>query len=185
LSVSASLIPGQTLRLLKAVAFAWSGTRSLPAVRDEADAAATGAMSTGWVGLLAEQRSYLDDFWEHCEIAGDVRLQQAARFAPFHVLQAGARAEDVAILSKGLTGPGYDGHLHRGMTIHPAIRFSAYYRAASTILRHIQGRKLRAMRIIMNGPLKNSAIVDCHPITKARIRPSSISRCTEVISNAI
>jgi alpha,alpha-trehalose phosphorylase len=108
LSVSARLIPGQTLRLLKVVAFAWSGTRSLPAVRDEADAAATGAMSTGWVGLLAEQRSYLDDFWEHCDIenAGDVRLQQAACFALFQVLQAGARAEDVAILSKGLTGPG-------------------------------------------------------------------------------
>ena len=37
-------------------------------------------------------------------------LQQAVRFALFHVLQAGARAERRAIASKGLTGPGYDGH---------------------------------------------------------------------------
>ena len=32
------------------------------------------------------------------------------RFALFHVLQAGARAEQRAIPAKGLTGPGYDGH---------------------------------------------------------------------------
>jgi alpha,alpha-trehalose phosphorylase len=32
------------------------------------------------------------------------------RFALFHVLQAGARAEQRAIGAKGLTGPGYDGH---------------------------------------------------------------------------
>ena len=32
------------------------------------------------------------------------------RFALFHMLQAGARAERRAIAAKGLTGPGYDGH---------------------------------------------------------------------------
>ena len=32
------------------------------------------------------------------------------RFGLFHVLQAGARAENRAIPAKGLTGPGYDGH---------------------------------------------------------------------------
>lgn len=32
------------------------------------------------------------------------------RFALFHVLQAGARAEGRGIPGKGLTGPGYDGH---------------------------------------------------------------------------
>ena len=44
------------------------------------------------------------------EIDGDAELQQAVRFALFHVLQAGARAERRAIAAKGLTGPGYDGH---------------------------------------------------------------------------
>ncbi|MDQ4102963.1 MAG: family 65 glycosyl hydrolase, partial [Actinomycetota bacterium] len=38
------------------------------------------------------------------------QLQQAVRFALFHVLQAGARAERRGIAAKGLTGPGYDGH---------------------------------------------------------------------------
>ena len=58
------------------------------------------------------QREYLDDFWERAdvEIEGDGELQQAVRFALFHTLQAGARAERRAIPAKGLTGPGYDGH---------------------------------------------------------------------------
>jgi alpha,alpha-trehalose phosphorylase len=43
-------------------------------------------------------------------VHGDAELQQAVRFALFHTLQAGARAEQRAIAAKGLTGPGYDGH---------------------------------------------------------------------------
>ena len=71
-----------------------------------------GAQHTGWDGLLAEQRAYLDDFWERAdvEVEGDAELQQAVRFALFHILQAGARGEQRAIAAKGLTGPGYDGH---------------------------------------------------------------------------
>jgi alpha,alpha-trehalose phosphorylase len=37
-------------------------------------------------------------------------VQQAVRFGLFHTLQAGARAEQRPIGSKGLSGPGYDGH---------------------------------------------------------------------------
>jgi alpha,alpha-trehalose phosphorylase len=61
---------------------------------------------------VAEQRAYLDEFWETAdvEIDGDAELQQAVRLATFHVLQAGARAERRAIGAKGLTGEGYDGH---------------------------------------------------------------------------
>ena len=96
----------------KFVAYGWSGTRSLPAVRDQADAALAGARRTGWDGLRAAQRAYLDDFWARAdvELDGDPEIQQAVRFSLFHVLQAGARAEGRAIPAKGLTGPGYDGH---------------------------------------------------------------------------
>ena len=84
-----------------------------PALRDQVVAALAEARHTGWDGL-ARRRSarYLDDFWERAdvEIEGDAELQQAVRFALFHVLQAGARAERRAIPAKGLTGPGYDGH---------------------------------------------------------------------------
>ncbi|MEO7015145.1 MAG: glycosyl hydrolase family 65 protein [Leifsonia sp.] len=110
--VSTTLEPGERLRLVKIVAYGWSGSRTLPAVRDQADAALAGAMQTGWDGLLAEQRRYLDDFWSRAdvELDGDTAVQQAVRFSQFHVLQAGARAEGRAIAAKGLTGRGYDGH---------------------------------------------------------------------------
>lgn len=111
-TIATTLEPGQRLRLIKVVAYGWSGSRSQPAVRDQADAALAGAMQTGWDGLLAEQRTYLDDFWSRTdvELDGDTAIQQAVRFSLFHVLQAGARAEGRAIAAKGLTGPGYDGH---------------------------------------------------------------------------
>jgi alpha,alpha-trehalose phosphorylase len=110
--VSATLAAGDRLRLVKFVAYGWSAVRSLPAVRDQADAALAGAKHTGWEGLLAGQRTYLDEFWEcaDVEVDGNTELQQAVRFAMFHVLQAGARAEGRAIGAKGLTGTGYDGH---------------------------------------------------------------------------
>ncbi len=44
------------------------------------------------------------------EVDGDAEIQQAVRFALFHVLQSAARAEGRAIAAKGLTGPGYHGH---------------------------------------------------------------------------
>ncbi|AUG78982.1 glycosyl hydrolase [Kitasatospora sp. MMS16-BH015] len=111
-SVTTVLHPGEELRLVKFLAYGWSATRSLPAVRDQVEAALTAARYTGWEGLVAEQRAYLDEFWAASDIRldGDVELQQAVRFALFHVLQAGARSEERAIPAKGLTGPGYDGH---------------------------------------------------------------------------
>jgi alpha,alpha-trehalose phosphorylase len=111
-TVTAVLKPGERLRLIKFVAYGWSHERSEPAVRDMVEAALSGAVQTGWDGLVGEQRSYLDDFWARAdvEVEGDAEIQQAVRFALFHVLQAGARAQGRAIPAKGLTGTGYDGH---------------------------------------------------------------------------
>ena len=111
-TITATLEPGQRLRVIKFVAYGWSAARSQPAVRDQVAAALAAAVQSGWDGLIAEQRTYLDDFWAGAdvEVDGDPPVQQAVRFALFHLLQAGARAEGRAIPAKGLTGPGYDGH---------------------------------------------------------------------------
>ncbi|MET9630220.1 glycosyl hydrolase family 65 protein [Lentzea sp. NPDC006480] len=103
---------GSCLKLTKYLGYGWSGKRSTPALRAQVEAALAGACQTGWDGLLKEQREFLDDFWQvaDIEIEGDDELQQAIRFALFHILQAGARGESRAIPGKGLTGPGYDGH---------------------------------------------------------------------------
>jgi alpha,alpha-trehalose phosphorylase len=111
-TVATELEPGQRLRLVKFLAYGWSSQRSLPSVRDQVEAALASARRSGWQGLVDGQRSYLDEFWDRADvkIEGDNELQQAVRFALFHTLQAGARAEQRAIAAKGLTGSGYDGH---------------------------------------------------------------------------
>jgi len=111
-SVIATLRPGQRIRFVKYVSYGWSAQRSLPALEDQVAGAIYAARHAGFGGLLAEQRAYLDRFWKRAdvEVEGDDEIQQAVRFALFHVLQAGARGETRAIAAKGLTGSGYDGH---------------------------------------------------------------------------
>ncbi|MEV0182152.1 glycosyl hydrolase family 65 protein [Streptomyces sp. NPDC050625] len=129
LTVTAVLEPGQRLRVEKFVAHGWSGNRSLPAMADQVDAALAAAAHDGWQGLLDEQHAFLDDFWARAdiEVDGDEEIQQAVRFALFHVLQAGARAEQRAIPAKGLTGSGYDGHAFwdTEMFVLPVLTYTA------------------------------------------------------------
>jgi alpha,alpha-trehalose phosphorylase len=111
-TVAAEVSPGEQLHIVKYVGYGWSSQRSRPALVDQVAGALAAARLTGWDGLLAEQRAYLDEFWAGAdvEVAGDAEIQQAVRFGLFHILQAGARAENRPIAAKGLTGPGYDGH---------------------------------------------------------------------------
>ncbi len=107
-----NLQPHEKLRIVKLVSYGWSGGRSVPALRDQAAAAIAAAWHTGWEGMQAEQRQFLDGFWEFADVQidGDPELQHAIRFALFQLLQSGVRAETRALPGKGLTGPGYDGH---------------------------------------------------------------------------
>jgi alpha,alpha-trehalose phosphorylase len=136
-TAAAVLAPGQRLSLIKFVAYGWSGARSLPGVRDQVWAALTAARQTGWDGLLADQRAFLDDFWDRAdvEIDGDTEVQQAVRFALFHVLQAGVRGESRPIAAKGLTGPGYDGHAFWDTEtfVLPVLTFTAPDAVASAL----------------------------------------------------
>jgi alpha,alpha-trehalose phosphorylase len=111
-TIGARLMPGETIGVTKFVAYGWSGQRSLPAIRDQVDAALSAALDTGWDSLREAQRAYVEEFWDGAdvEVIGDPAIQQAVRFGLWHVLQAGARAERRALPAKGLTGPGYDGH---------------------------------------------------------------------------
>ncbi|HXO24872.1 MAG TPA: glycosyl hydrolase family 65 protein, partial [Streptosporangiaceae bacterium] len=111
-TVATQVLPGEKLNIVKFIGYGWSSQRSRPALIDQIIGALSGAHLTGWDGLLAEQRAYLDEFWDGAdvEVDGDAEVQQAVRFGLFHILQAGARAEFRPIAAKGLTGSGYDGH---------------------------------------------------------------------------
>ncbi len=126
---STELAPGQRLKVVKLLAYGWSSERSMPALRDQVAAALAAAKRTGWEGLRAAQRAYLDDVWDRAdiEVDGDPRMQQAVRFALFQVVQAAARAERRAIPAKGLTGRGYDGHTFWDMESYvlPVLTYTA------------------------------------------------------------
>ncbi|MDQ4044134.1 MAG: family 65 glycosyl hydrolase [Chloroflexota bacterium] len=137
-TISTELTPGQRLTVVKLLAYGWSSQRSMPALRDQVDAALASARRTGWDGLLAGQREYLDAVWDRAdvEVEGDPQVQQAVRYALFQVVQAAARAEQRAIPAKGLTGRGYDGHTFWDMDTYllPVLTYTAP-RAARDVLR--------------------------------------------------
>ena len=112
-TVALTLEPGEPLRLVKLLAYHWSSVQSVEWLRDEVDASLESALAQGFEGLAAQQRAYLDAFWERgdIELHGDLPIQQALRFSLFHLLQAAARADGRSVPAKGLTGPGYDGHI--------------------------------------------------------------------------
>ena len=87
----ASLPPGERLQHRQVHRLRLVGQRSRPALHDQVVAALAAAQLTGWDGLLAEQRAYLDEFWDGAdvEVDGDAEIQQAVRFGLFHILQAG------------------------------------------------------------------------------------------------
>jgi alpha,alpha-trehalose phosphorylase len=111
-TLSVELQPGERLRLVKFISYHWSSQQSVEWLRDQVDASLESAIAEGFDGLVEEQQEILDRYWERAdiEVDGDAELQQALRFAMFHVFQAAARNEGRAIPAKGLTGRGYDGH---------------------------------------------------------------------------
>jgi len=99
MTVTCQLHPGQRLRVVKLLGYGWSSRRSAHALRDQVDAALGVAKLASWDDLAAQQREYLDQFWDRADVVieGDAALQQAVRVSMFHVLQAGARTESQAI----------------------------------------------------------------------------------------
>jgi alpha,alpha-trehalose phosphorylase len=155
MTVSTELVPGECLRLTKFIAYGWSSERSLPALRDQVDAALASAKRTGWDGLVEAQRESLDQAWRHAdvELDGDPPLQQAVRFGIFQVLQSALRAERRAIPAKGLTGRGYDGHTFWDADMYvlgaltylapDAARDALLWRHATSDLARARARELR------------------------------------------
>ena len=157
-TVTARVQPGQRLTIFKYVAYGWSSVRSAPALRAQVEGDLATAHVHKWDGLFAAQKRYLADFWSRSdvELEGDDEVQQATRFALFHVLQAAARAEQRAIPAKGLTGPGYDGHTFWDCEtfVLPVLTYAAPQTVADVLAwRHsiLEGARNRARDLGLTG----------------------------------
>ncbi|MEU5779906.1 glycoside hydrolase family 65 protein [Micromonospora lupini] len=115
LTVAGRLHPGERLRLTKFAAYECAPVDGTPAdeLADLVVAEADAARADGFDALLADQRASLDAAWQVADVRldGDRELQQAVRFAMFHLIQAGRPDGDRTISAKRLTGNGYDGHV--------------------------------------------------------------------------
>ncbi|GAA0289550.1 glycoside hydrolase family 65 protein [Kineococcus aurantiacus] len=111
-SARVRLEAGEALRLTKVVALGWAPQAERDDLGTRLDALLAEGVREGWERLRTQQRAVLDDFWSHADVHvdGDDDLQQAVRFALFHVFQAASQGTDRGIPAKGLTGTGYDGH---------------------------------------------------------------------------
>ena len=133
--------------------------RSLPALRAQAAAALAEAKVTGWDEICAAAAGLprrASGRLPTSRSRATPSCSRPLRFALFQLLQAGGRAELRAIPSKGLTGPGYDGH---------TFWDSESLRAAGA---HLHGAGCRARRPAL-------ATLDARPRARARRRRSGCS----------
>lgn len=103
---------GQTVRLVKTLAYHASATAALTELLDRCvhtlDKVTADHAEKRW----DRQRRFLDGFWERSDVCVEAEpgVQQAIRWNLFQLAQAAARADGRGIPAKGLTGSGYGGH---------------------------------------------------------------------------
>lgn len=103
---------GEPIRITKLVSYHSSNGVPAQELADRCSRTLGRAEEDGVATILAEQRSWLDDFWAHSdiELRGDDNAQQALRWNIYQLAQASARTHEQGIPAKGVTGGGYDGH---------------------------------------------------------------------------
>lgn len=103
---------GTTLTLTKVIAYHTANTVPIPELFDRCRRSLDRVRDTGVEHVAEVQRAWLADFWRHTDvrIEGQPAIQQATRWCLFQIAQAAARADQLGIAAKGVTGSGYEGH---------------------------------------------------------------------------
>ena len=110
--IGRSLQPGESLKLQKKVVWLDSDAAATDELLGQAGSLLDDAAALDAQELLAEQRAWLDRFWEQGDvrIAGQPDVQQAIHWNLLQLAQASARADGRGISAKGVSGSGYSGH---------------------------------------------------------------------------
>jgi len=106
------------------------------------------AIGRGFESLLVEHRSRWASRWADCDIAieGDDALQQAVRFALFHLQGAAADTGEAAVGARGLTGAAYRGHVFWDADVFVLPFLAATRPAAARAMLEYRLRRLPAAR---------------------------------------
>ncbi|MCB0882335.1 MAG: glycoside hydrolase family 65 protein [Thermoleophilia bacterium] len=105
-------LPGVPIRITKAVAYHTSRGVPVRELFDRCRRTLDRFREKGVNELHAEQRGWLARYWRNTDVVIDDRpgAQQAIRWALFQLAQAAARADQMGIAAKGVSGSGYEGH---------------------------------------------------------------------------
>lgn len=106
---SYTLQPGQTAVICKYCAYhELNADYDLQKLSSVLEAAA----SAGFETLMAEQKAFLDGFWERSRVTvdGNPELQAQLDFSLYGMLQSAGRDGATSVAAKGLSGEGYEGH---------------------------------------------------------------------------
>jgi trehalose/maltose hydrolase-like predicted phosphorylase len=100
----------------------------------------------GFESLLVTQRAAWADRWEEADvlIEGDADLQKAVRFGLFHLMASVADSDEAAVGARGLTGPGYRGHVFWDSDVFVLPFLAATHPAAARAMLEYRVRRLPA-----------------------------------------
>ncbi|AOH44902.1 glycoside hydrolase family 65 protein [Propionibacterium sp. NM47_B9-13] len=104
---------GRPIRIDKAVAYHTSRGVPVHELFDRVRRSLDRVREQGHNVYYDEQRAWLDDYWMTADVevrGAPTGIQQAVRWNLFQIAQASARADQLGIPAKGVTGSGYEGH---------------------------------------------------------------------------
>lgn len=104
---------GRPIRVDKAVAYHSSRAVPVHELFDRVRRSLDRVREQGHGIYYDEQREWLDDYWATADVeveGAPAGIQQAVRWNLFQIAQASARADQLGISAKGVTGSGYEGH---------------------------------------------------------------------------
>lgn len=129
---------GEPIRVRKAVAYHTSRGVPVEELSDRCKRTLDRVRSKGFDYYYSRQREWLDGFWRDSDVVieGHPAVQQATRWCLFQLAQAAARADQLGIPAKGVTGSGYEGHYFWDTEIYllPFLTYTSH-RAARNALR--------------------------------------------------
>ncbi|HEX5534677.1 MAG TPA: glycosyl hydrolase family 65 protein [Actinomycetales bacterium] len=138
--------PGEVTTLEWLVGYV-ADPRQLPTVAG-AMARLEGAEHQGFGKLLGRHRRIWASRWKDAdiELPDDLDLQRAVRFGLFHLMSSASDLGEAAVGARGLTGPGYSGHVFwdADVFVLPALAAIAPRRARAMVEYRI--RRLEAAR---------------------------------------
>ncbi|MFV0406918.1 MAG: glycoside hydrolase family 65 protein [Propioniciclava sp.] len=118
---------GDTIRLTKTVAYHTAKGVPVRELFDRCRRTLDRVRQSGVADAFDEQQAWLARFWETTDVVieNQPAIQQATRWCLFQVAQAAARADQLGIAAKGVTGSGYEGHAFWDTEVY-MIPFLAY-----------------------------------------------------------